>query len=253
MLRLIGIGLNPKQLTIEGLHAIQHSDSVYAENYTSAYSEGTIETLEGIIHQKITLLEREEIENKMEELTEKAQNQNIAILIFGNPLTATTHHSLIIKTKEKKIPTEIIPGISIFNYRGFTGLDEYRFGRTTTFVFPQEGYEPLSTFDIIVQNKKMGLHTHCLLDLHPDKKIFMSIPEAITWIEHASHAREIPIHDWIGIGLEGMGNKNQQIISGELQSLKKKKWGVFPQSLIICGNLTEYEKEAIRKMAGYPL
>ncbi len=250
MLYLIGLGLNPNQLTLEALHTIQTCNEVFVENYTSKYAQGEIAALEKMIAKKITPLNRKGVEDESEILIDKATHGAVGLLIFGNPLTATTHISLLEACVEKKINYKIIPGISIFNYRGICGLDEYKFGRTTTFVFPQEGFEPLSTFDMIVKNKTLGLHTHCLFDLHPEKQRFMTIEEAITFLEHAGSTREIPVHTWVGVGLAGMGNDAQQVRAGVLSELKKGKWSTFPQSLIICGDLNEYEREAMQKLGG---
>ncbi|MBM3281980.1 MAG: diphthine synthase [Candidatus Diapherotrites archaeon] len=250
MLYLIGLGLNANQLTLEALHTIQQCSEVYVENYTSKYSQGEITALEKIIAKKIIPLNRKGVEEDADILIEKAAHATIGLLIFGNPLTATTHISLIEECVEKKINYKIIPGISIFNYRGVCGLDEYKFGRTTTFVFPIEGYEPLSTFDIIIKNKTLGLHTHCLFDLHPEKQRFMTIDEAITFIQHAAGTRNVPIQGWIGVGLAGMGNDAQHVKAGSLHELQREKWNVFPQSMIICGDINEKEHESLQKIGG---
>ena len=250
MFRLIGIGLNPRQLTLEALHAIQAADKVYLENYTSKFAEGDVEKLQGIIHKPIHVLQRKDVEDYSSQFLREAKTHAIALLIFGNPLTATTHISLLEQCKQEKIHYEVIPGISIFNYRGICGLDEYRFGRTTTFVFPREGDEILSPFDVIVSNQKMGLHTHCLFDLHPEQQRFMSVDEAVAFIERAGRARDVVVHDWICVGLAGMGNPKQLIRAGKMDVLKKTTWNVFPQSLIICGELKEYERTALESLAG---
>lgn len=250
MFRLIGIGLNPRQLTLEALHAIQASEKVYLEDYTSKYAGGDLKKLESIIQKPIHLLQRTDVEEFSEPFLNEAKTHSISLLIFGNPLTATTHISLLEKCKQEKIHYEVIPGISIFNYRGICGLDEYRFGRTTTFVFPREGDEILSPFDVIVSNQKMGLHTHCLFDLHPEQQRFMSVDEAIGFILRAGKARDIVVHEWIAVGLGGMGNSKQLVRAGKLDALQKMNWEIFPQSLIICGELKEYEREALEKIAG---
>lgn len=250
MFRLIGLGLNPRQLTLEALHAIQASEKVYIENYTSKFAEGDLKKLEAIIQKPIHALQRKDVEDFSEQFLEEAKIHHIALLIFGNPLTATTHISLLEYCKQEKIIYEVIPGISIFNYRGICGLDEYRFGRTTTFVFPREGDEPLSPFDVILKNKEAGLHTHCLFDLHPDQQRFMSVDEAIGFMKRAAKARDISTQDWIAVGLAGMGNPKQIVRAGKLDFLEKQIWNIFPQSMIVCGNLQEYERDALEKIAG---
>ncbi|MEK6821406.1 MAG: diphthine synthase [archaeon] len=248
MFYLIGIGLNPRQLTLEALHAIQRCSRVYVETYTSKYSEGNVEELEHVLHQKVIPRNREEVENGMKEMTEHARHESVALLVFGNPLSATTHHSLLMECVNQRVPYQVIPGISIFNYRGICGLDEYRFGRTCTFVFPQDGYEPLSPFDTIVANQKSGLHTHCLFDLHPEKQRFMTVPEAIEFIHHAAAARDVNVNAWTGVGLAGMGNAHAIVDAGKLSELSKREWTVFPQSLIVVGELTPYEREALQTL-----
>jgi diphthamide biosynthesis methyltransferase len=96
----------------------------------------------------------------------------------------------------------------------------------------------------------MGLHTHCLFDLHPDIQRFMTVEEAIQFIQRAAKAREVDLHEWVGVGLAGMGHTKQMIRAGKLDYLQKQPWNYFPQSLIICGQLQEYEREALEVLAG---
>ncbi|MDP2666136.1 MAG: diphthine synthase [Candidatus Diapherotrites archaeon] len=251
MFSLIGLGLNPRQLTLEALHAIQASDSAWVEGYTSMYAEGNLEGLEGIVHRKLSPIGRSDIEEGMKGFLSRAQQNHIALLVYGNPLTATTHISLIQECVRQRIPYQVIPGVSVFDYRGVCGLDEYKFGRTTTFVFPEEGHEPLSPFDIIVKNKSMGLHTHCLFDLHPEKQRMMRVDEAISFILKAGEARRVVVHEWVGVGLGGMGSPNPEIRAARLGELQKQNWEKFPQSLIVCGDMNAHERDALRALGGW--
>jgi diphthamide biosynthesis methyltransferase len=72
----------------------------------------------------------------------------------------------------------------------------------------------------------------------------------VKFIKRAAAARDIATHNWIGVGLGGMGHSNQIVRAGKLDFLEQQIWNIFPQSLIVCGNLQEYEREALEKLGG---
>src|SRR3989344_2754343 len=127
MLYLIGLGLRVEHLTLEALATIKECKALFVETYTSAYSQGTIEDLEKTIDKEILKLGRKAVEEGFDEILSAAKGTDIALLVFGNPLTATTHVQILLDAKEKGIECKVIPGISIVNYLPFTGLDAYRF------------------------------------------------------------------------------------------------------------------------------
>lgn len=281
MLYLIGIGLNSKQITKEAEEAIKESDITYLESYTSKYSEGTINELEKEYNKKIEILNREKVEQEITEKIIEMKEKKISLLIFGNGVTATTHISLIRELEQNRIEVKIIPGISIMNYLGITGLDEYKFGRTITIVEPQENYFPKTYYQEILKNKTNGLHTLCLLDIKMEQNKLMDVEEAIEILEiiekenkiknqeenktkkktenktanrTESKIENIPEDEMEIIALLGMGNQSQKIIYGnkneikkEIQKMKEKNTLLYPQSMIIIGKLNENEKEFIQK------
>src|SRR3989344_4655177 len=113
MLYLIGIGLKPKHLTIEALDAIKDSGQVFLEAYTSAYAEGTLTELEEVTGKKIHPFSRKQVEEETKSILAMAKKNNVALLAFGNPLTATTHVQLLIDAKKEGMKTRIIEGISV--------------------------------------------------------------------------------------------------------------------------------------------
>ena len=46
MFYIVGIGLNPRQITIEAIEAIEKCNYVYIDDYTSKLTDGGIEELE---------------------------------------------------------------------------------------------------------------------------------------------------------------------------------------------------------------
>ncbi len=250
MLYLIGIGLNSKQISLEAIEAIKSSDSVFLEGYTSEYSQGTINEIEELVGKKVILLGRKGVEEKFDSVLLSAKSNNIALLIIGNALTATTHIQLLIDSKENDVKYKVIPGISITNTIAETGLDEYKFGRTVTICYHQENFEPETFFDQILENQKIGLHTLCLLDIKKDEnpKRLMNCKEAIEILEKISNKRNQK-NNFEYLGLFAMSSLKQKIIFGKEKIISFKEiYDLFPQSLIILGKTNAKEKEFLEKM-----
>jgi len=250
MLYLIGIGLKVEHLTLEALETIKKCDSVFLEVYTSQYAQGFVNELKQIIGKPFHELNRTDVEEKFESALLSANKNNIALLIFGNPLTATTHIQLLLDAKEKGIKYKVIPGISITNMVAESGLDEYKFGRTITICYHTKDFEPESFYDQINENQKLGLHTLCLLDIKKDQEPqkMMNAKEGIEVLEKIAQKRD-EHNNWLFIALVGMGSLKQKIIAGHKAILESKEiLEVFPQSLVIPGKVNEKEKEALEKM-----
>lgn len=72
---------------------------------------------------------------------------------------------LVVRAKEKGISVKSIHNASIMNAVGCCGLQLYQFGLTVTIPFWTEEWRPDSYYDKIAANRKLGLHTMCLLDI----------------------------------------------------------------------------------------
>jgi len=250
MLYLIGLGLKPNQITQEALELFKKSEKVYVEAYTSQYAEGSLNDLEKLIGKATTSLGRKEIEEEFKQVLEEAKTKEIALGIFGNPMNATTHLQIILDAKKEKVEVKIIPGLSIFELVSFTGLERYKFGKTTSIVFYEDNFEPESFYDTIVENKKLGLHTLCLLDIKKDEEKLMNISHAVTLLERIEVQREQnTLNDSIFVGLSGLGSNNEEIKAGSMEQLKKIKFSIYPQSLIVCGKLNEKEVEGLKELS----
>ncbi|HRS42972.1 MAG TPA: diphthine synthase [Candidatus Diapherotrites archaeon] len=242
MFYIIGVGLKPKQLTLEAMECIRNCKEVYIDNYTNIFSQGDLKELEDIIEKKITPLNRTELEQEKKYLKDGS-----CLLVIGNPLSATTHFTLIEEAKKKKLDIKIIAGISIFNYRGISGLFEYKFGKTTSIVYPDGNYRPTSFYDCIIENLKNNAHTLCLLDIKTDKKKFMSIFEACQILEEIDNEKDKKLKDVVCVGLCGVAGIDQEIITFDFLEYKKIKCKSFPQSLIICAALNDIERDGINE------
>ncbi|HLD42052.1 MAG TPA: diphthine synthase, partial [archaeon] len=134
MLYLIGIGLSSADLTVGGIEAGKAADELYIEQYTSLW-KGSAADLEKAFGKKPILLKRKDMEEGSAALVEKSKGKNIAILIPGDPLSATTHIELLLECKKQSVPYNVFHSVSIFSAIAETGLQLYKFGRTVTVPF----------------------------------------------------------------------------------------------------------------------
>ena len=180
MLYFIGLGLfSEDDISFKGFNALKSVDCIYAEFYTAKLMGGNIDNLIDKVDVPFVTLKREDVEDRNIVL-EEAMTKDIAFVVAGDPLMATTHTELYVEAVNKGIETRIIHGSSIFSAApGLTGLQAYKFGKTTTVPFPDENFFPHSPYDVIKANKNMGLHTLVLLDIQAHKDRFMTIKSRI--------------------------------------------------------------------------
>lgn len=236
MFYLISLGLNKKGLSLEALEAVKKCKKVYLENYTVDFPYTTQE-LEKVLGKKIIKLEREQVEKQ--HFIDEVKKKNIALLIYGNVLVATTHISLILKCKKQKIPYKIIHAASIFDAVAETGLQLYKFGKITNITkHPSESF-----FKTIEENNKIGAHTLILLD------IGLTVSDALTKLKEIAKKRNFKLKQIIVCSK--LGTKEAIMIYGEINKLIKKaeqKQFKLPACIILLSKLHFIEKEAIEKL-----
>ncbi len=232
MLYLIGLGLDLKDISLKALEAIKKSSQVYLETYTTTFPY-KIENLEKVIGKKVISSARKQFEDDVLTLIDGAKHQNISILIYGDPLAATTHITILREAEKRKIKTEIIHNISIFNVISETGLQLYKFGKTTSLPKWQENYKPTSFLDIIKENLSIKAHSLVLVD--PGLSLKQSLEQLEqSDTDHILNNKELIIASCLGTA-------KQKIIKGNIKDLIKKKIDE-PFSIIIPSNLNFSEK-----------
>ncbi len=247
MFYLIGIGLKPQHLTLEAKQAIEESSHIFLDTYTSAYSQGSVEELKKMVGKDIIRLDRKGVEEGFHLVLKEAKSSadSVALLVFGNALSATTHVQLLLDAKKQGIPSKAIAGISVYNFLGAAGLDQYRFGRTCTIVAPKPGYSPESFYDVIESNFGKGMHTLCLLDIEAGQKM-MSVAEALQILDRIEKKRKKTILQKATlVGLFALGSEKQMVKTASMKVMLRSSFALFPQSLVIAASLTEKEKEAL--------
>ena len=244
----IGLGLfDENDLTLKAINAIKNCEKIFAEFYTSTMMGTEVSKIEEKIGKSVTILSRDETE-KADIIISAAEQQNVAFLTGGDSMAATTHIDLRLQAIKKGFKTKIIHGTSIITaVPALLGLQHYKFGRITTLVIPEKNYFPTSPYDVIKNNKKIGLHTLILLDIQADKNRYMSASEGIDLLLKMEEARNENIikKDDIACVVCQAGSDNPKVYVDTLLTLKSIDFGPPMHSLVIPGDLHFMEKEAL--------
>lgn len=235
MLYLIGLGLNENSITKEGLLAIDKCDKIYLEGYTVDFPY-EVKELEKIIRKKIKVLKREEFESNF--LLNLAKKKDIGVLVYGSPLFATTHTSMLNEAKKMKIKFQIIHNASIFDLISETGLQLYKFGKITSMPAWKKNFAPNSFLDIVIENGKINAHSLILVD------IGLNFSDALMQLDKSLTDKKLKIDRLIVCS--NLGTKKSAIFYAKIEDLKKDKIKSkinSPYCFIIPGNLHFLEEE----------
>jgi len=247
MLYIIGLGLHDeKDISIRSKEILENSDIIYLESYTYV-SDFDKQKLEKLISKKIIELQRKEIEDGMSKIVEQAKDKEVALLVGGDPVSATTHIEIFKEAKEKGIECRIIHNASIFTAVSLTGMQIYKFGRTTSIPFPESNPNVETPYNVIKENLSIGLHTLILLDLDPENKKYLTIPDSISYLLKVESKRKEKVFtkNTICIGCARLGG-DYKIVSGKAYELQKIDFGRAPFCLVVPGKLHFSEEEMIK-------
>ncbi len=257
MLTFIGLGLfDEKDITVKGLEAVKKADMVYAEFYTSHLMGTTIGKIEEFFGRKVNALAREDVEQDTSWLTH-AKDKNVVFLSGGDAMVATTHIDLRLRAKDMGIDTAIIHAPSISSaVSGLSGLQNYRFGKSTTVPFPYtRGDKKIiseAPYDTIRMNKKNDLHTLVFLDIDMEKG-FMDIRTAISiLLEMEERKGEGILVHTLAVGIARAGSDSPSVHADYIDKLKNHDFGEPLHSLVIPASLHFIEAEALVKLCGAP-
>ncbi|MFT4311091.1 MAG: diphthine synthase [Candidatus Woesearchaeota archaeon] len=259
-LTFIGLGLEKEDISLKALNNIKNSDVVYLEHYTSKL-ENSIDELEKFYEKKLKIANRDLVEKGDEILNESLQKK-VAFLVVGDVFSATTHTDLLLRAKKAGIKTSVINNVSVINAVTLTGLDIYKFGKTTSIVFPDNNWYPKTPYSSIKDNLSIGLHTLCLLDIKmaepsienlkkglnkPEKPRFMTVNkglEVLLKLEEI-HKENVISKNTFVLGVARVGLESQKIVYGKIKDVINCDFGRELHSIIIPGKLNEIEKEIL--------
>lgn len=252
MLRLIGIGLNPrKHITLEALEKIKSSDEIYIELYTSRIVDMTPEELENFLNTKITLLDRKTVESNF--LIDRSRLRNVSLLVPGDPMVATTHIGLVISSIENGLKYEVVNGISIqCVIPSILGLQNYKFGRSVSIPFPEYDYYPESVYNFILDNRRMGLHTLVFLDLREGLEMSATMGVDILRKMESIYGKGAIDSNTIVAVVSRAGSDAQRATADTIKNIYTRELGPTPHIMVIAGTLHYMEIEALKVLASLP-
>lgn len=246
MLYLIGLGLSWKDLSIKALEALQKCDKVYLEAYTSLADFSKLQ-LERLVGKKLEALTRKQVEEDQPFFRQGIKD--VALLVYGDPLSATTHFEMLSEARKRKLKVEVIHAPSVLTAVAETGLSLYRFGKTASIPLPEKNFQPESFYDILEENQKADAHTLFLLDLKPEKEQFLSIGDALEILFNIARNRnsKLVAEKTMCIGCARLGQPDQKVVYAAARQLQKADFGKPPYCLIIPAKLNFKEEEFLEQ------
>ena len=251
----VGLGLyDDKGISLHGFEEIKTADNVFIELYTSILPNFSIERFEKISGRKLQVVSRKELEEENGETVLRATRRSkVVFLVPGDPFIATTHMALRIEAEKRRIKTRVVHGASAISaVIGLSGLHNYKFGKTVTVPFSDNFSE--TPYNVISQNKKLELHTLCLLDVKAEERRYLTIKESLESLLKVEEKRKkkIVTRSTLAVGIARAGSDSPTVKAESIKKLLKYDFGGPPQSLIFPGRLHFMEAEALVILAGAP-
>lgn len=236
VLYLIGLGLDKKSISADALHVLKGCKMVYLEGYTVdfPYSMGG---LREALEIDFMILQRGEVES--EKLILEAKKGDIALLVYGDALSATTHSSLLEQCKEQRVEFKVFPNASIFTAVAATGLSLYKFGKVSSLPdWKQHTHKPASFITYLKENKKIKAHSLLLID------IGLEFSRALAQIREASEKENFTLGEMAVLSMAG--TREQKIYFGffdKFVGVEVKQ----PYCIVIPSEMSENEKIFLEK------
>ena len=252
----VGLGLNDeKGISVGGLEEVKSADSVFMELYTSLLPDFSLERFHQMTSKTVVLIERHQLEEENGAvILQAAKSGKTVFLVPGDPFIATTHTTLRIDAEKRGIKTRVVHGASIISaIISLSGLHNYKFGKTVTVPFKDNFSQ--APYNAIAQNKKMGLHTLCLLDLRATERKFLGIGEALEMLleVEAKRGENVVTEETPALGLARAGSQTPTLKADFVGNLRKFNFGEPPYTLIFPCEFHFMEVEALIAFAGAPV
>jgi len=232
MFYLIGLGLDLGNLSREAREIVFSAKEVYLENYTVDFPYN-IKELGDELSRELTPADRENVESF--KVLEGAEKEDVVLLVYGSPLTATTHITLIQEAKMKSINYRILFNASVFDAVAETGLQLYKFGKIAS----MPGFEANSYLDIVKENEKMGAHTLILVD------IGMNFKSAVERLGKDLETKGLVLGKIVACS--SLGTSESKIAYGKIEILKDLDFK-NPFCFVVPGKLHFVEEEFLEKI-----
>jgi diphthine synthase len=252
-LAFVGLGLHDEHgITLRGLDELGRCDEAFAESYTAMLSDGAVDRLGRRAGKTVETMDRKVVEDGTR-ILEAAKSAHVVLLVPGDPMSATTHVDLRLRAEAAGIETAVVNGVSAMTaIPGLLGLQHYKFGRTTTLPFPQEGYSPTSPYEVVEENLARGLHTLVLLDIDAENSRYMTANEGLhLLLDMAGRVgRRAVDEDTVACVVARAGAPDCIVRAGAVREMLGADFGRPLHSLVVPGKLHFIEEEALQVLAG---
>jgi len=253
----VGLGLfGEKDISLRGVEEMRKAHAIFAEFYTSMMPELSVQKLEEMAGKEIKIVSRRTLEEEDgKPILKEANKRSVAFLVPGDPLIATTHVDLRIRAEKQGIRTRVINGASIVSaVVGLSGLQNYKYGRSVTIPFPQKGFVSETPYKAILENRVIGLHTLCYLDIKAEEQRYMTIKEGLRSLldmEKRKKAHLITLNTLV-LGVARAGSDEPIVKAGYVGDVMNHDFGDPPHTLVFPAKLHFMEAEALITLAGAP-
>ncbi|MDD1667862.1 MAG: diphthine synthase [Methanomicrobiales archaeon] len=250
MLTFIGLGLSDeKDISVKGLEAIRSADIVYLETHTSRLTGTTRAAMEQFYGRPVIPVTREEMEVRPGEILARAREGQVALLCGGDPMVSTTHADLRLRARAAGVETRIIHGASIESaVCGETGLQNYRFGKSTSIPFPSGNWFPTTPLETVLANLAQRLHTLVFLDIQEGR--FMTVPQGIALLGEMAARVGRPAPDFL-VGVARAGSPDTFVAAGSPGRLAALDFGPPLHVLVVPAELHPVEQEYLEAFTRY--
>jgi diphthine synthase len=246
----VGLGLSSERdVSLQGIDEAKTADVVFAEFYTSLMPKLRISELEKLVGNRVTVLSRHDLEeDEGRKIFAVAEKGKSVFLVPGDPLIATTHIDLRIRAEKRGIKTRLVHSASIVSaVIGLSGLQNYKYGRSVTIPFSDQGLVSETPYKVIKANKKMGLHTLCFLDVRKEEKRYITVKEGLELllgVEKVKDQRIVTLNT-IAVGIARAGSIVPVVKSDYVKELLEFDFGAVPHTIVFPGKLHFMEAEAL--------
>jgi len=269
LLYLIGVGIDGySSLSVGSIEILNECDIIYIDSFTGLLSDDFVKKIQILVNKtNKTYIEnddkirpakrwfvedgREILKNSMEKIT--------CILIYGDPLIATTYAEILVRAKKQSVPYKVIHASSgISSLIGESGLHYYKFGKMVTMM--SDSMSSITLYNALYNNMCLGLHTLILTEYNNDKRntdfIFDNDPFFLSpkkvfelLLDRENELKLLNLtKDSFAIVASQIGTDNSKIICGKINSLLNYQFDYGFSSIIIPGRLHFTEIDCLENL-----
>lgn len=254
MLRLIGLGLSVDFIPLGNLKKLLTCDKIIVDSYTSVWFPhiGILIRLLSNMKKEVVVAKRDMLEGKaIDSILGESTKKDVCIAVIGDPLIATTHHTIVVEALKKGIEIDISPATSIFNTAiSISCLQAYKFGKIATIVSSKNGIVYEYPLIVLKNNRSQNLHTLFLLEVDVEHGYYMKPNEAVkTLIDIQKRQGEdvLSNNDIVVVIADALSDRQRILVLKTEEVIKKEFIENTLYTLIIpAKNLHPVEEECLK-------